>query len=54
MPKKSPESGLTHSEQMQSNQEIVPHSVDQHCEDMLVRDLVWVLLISVTRSGDIL
>lgn len=54
MPKKSPESGLTRSKQMQFNQEIVPHFLDQHCEDMLVRDLVWILLIFVMRSGDIL
>jgi hypothetical protein len=44
--------GLTHSKQTQSNQEIVPHFLHQHYEDMLVRDLVWILLISVTRSGD--
>lgn len=34
------------------NQEIVPHFLDRHCADPLMRDLRLILLISVTIHFD--
>ena len=35
-----------------TNQEIVPHFLDRHCADPLMRDLQWILLTSVTNYFD--